>query len=51
MVKVNSYDPPMCNWIMFQEEGIVCASTKTGDYGVNDFSNYDETDISGLWDK
>lgn len=51
MVKVDSYDPPMCNWTMFQEEGIVCASTKTGDYGVNDFSNYDETDISGLWDK
>ena len=51
MVKVNSYDPPMCNWTMFQEEGIVCASTKTGDYGVNDISNYDETDISGLWDK
>ena len=51
MVRMNSYEPPICNWTIFQDEGVVCTSIKTGNYGVNDFSAYDETDISGLWDK
>jgi len=43
------YLRPESREVVLQVEGVVCQSTVSGDYGVNDFPVIDEVDISNLW--
>lgn len=43
------YLRPESREVVLLVEGVVCQSTVSGDYGVNDFPDIDEVDISNMW--